>query len=110
MKKLLAFAVVALACQISLAQTLARGVNVSGLAANRDTTSGVTTITGTVTNVSDRLIDALSVTFKLYDEQNKEEGSTTDSTSQLAPGAVWNVQAETSTPFTRFSAMDVVAK
>jgi hypothetical protein len=109
MKKLGLIALFWLAvCTVS-AQTLSPGVAIDAMNAHRDLSTGVTTINARVTNSTKKPMTGLSVTFTLYDAENRQIGTAQDQIGELAPGAVWPVAAKTPLDFARFTAMEIVA-
>ncbi|MCD0502149.1 DUF3426 domain-containing protein [Bordetella petrii] len=110
MKKILACLLLAAASAIAAAQSMSHGVSIKDLAATRQA-DGVSVISGTLTNHSDKPVAAPSVTFVLYDAQGKEIGRAEGKRdTALAPGESWQVRAMTPLVFTRFTAMDIKAE
>jgi hypothetical protein len=109
MKKLAAFALLWLAAYSAGAQTLSPGVAIGAMSAHRDMSAGITTISAQITNTTKKTMTALSVTFTLYDANNRQIGTARDRIDTLAAGAIWPVAAKTSIDFNRFSAMEIVA-
>lgn len=87
------------------------GVTLGNLQAIRDANENVSTITGSLANLSAHTADNVMLTFVLYDEQGREIGRVRDdSAGPLAPGQIKMIRAITPLPFAKVSAQDILAR
>jgi hypothetical protein len=61
--------------------------------------NGISAITGTATNQTDRELTAAFVKFNLLDERGALVGNAMATASDLAPGQTWKFEAETPVRF-----------
>lgn len=93
------------------AQNLAYGVTLGNVQAVRDTTINMSTITGSLANLSGRPISSAVLTYVFYDAQGREVGRLSDDvTGPMAPGQIRLVKAVTPLQFNKVTVLDIRAQ
>lgn len=59
-------------------------------------------ITGSITNVTDRSFQYVTVEFNLYDDSGMLVGNAIAAASNLGPGETFKYKADTTTPFVKY--------
>ncbi len=98
------------ACMVVSTAALAQHnqcVRVENLSAVAGPTPHVSYIVGTATNITNKPLQAVVVTFNLYDQQNTLVGNALDIVNNLGPGGAWKFRAITTTPYDHFTLTNV---
>ncbi|WP_438859959.1 FxLYD domain-containing protein [Achromobacter spanius] len=93
------------------AQNLTYGVTLGNVQSVRDTNVNMSTITGSLANLSGRPISSAVLTYVLYDAQGREVGRVNDDViGPIPPGQIRLVKAVTPLQFTKVTVLDVRAQ
>ncbi|CAB3672937.1 MULTISPECIES: FxLYD domain-containing protein [Achromobacter] len=93
------------------AQSLTYGVTLGNVQAVRDTNINMSTITGSLANLSGRPVSSAVLTYVLYDAQGREVGRVNeDVIGPIQPGQIRLVKATTPLQFTKVTVLDVRAQ
>ena len=108
---LASFALLAGMSGAASAQNLTYGVTLGNVQSVRDTNINMSTITGSLANLSGRPISSAVLTYVLYDAQGREVGRLQeDVVGPLAPGQIMVVKSMTPLQFARVAPLDVAAR
>ena len=108
MKSIYALAACMVVSTAALAQQ-SQPVHVENLSAVAGSTSQSPYIVGTATNTTNKQLQAVIVTFNLYDQQNTLVGNASDIVNNLRPGSTWKFKAIATTPYDHFTLTNVTA-
>jgi hydrogenase/urease accessory protein HupE len=91
----------------ALAQSLAHGIEIKDMKADRNTATGETLITATLQNDSGKYVSKGTATFTLQDAQGNVIGKAVAPFNDIPMKESRPISATTSLPFARFTAYDI---